>query len=56
VYLPALFTISAASMLTAPIGVKVAHRTPTQRLKKLFAYLLYLMAAYMLWRAWYYGL
>lgn len=56
VYAPALFGISVASMLTAPLGVRVAHRTPTARLKKLFAYMLYLMAGYMLWRAWAYGL
>jgi uncharacterized membrane protein YfcA len=56
IYVPALLTISAASMITAPLGVKVAHRTPTQRLKKLFAYLLYVMSAYMLWRAWHFGL
>jgi uncharacterized membrane protein YfcA len=56
VYAPALFGISVASMFTAPLGVRVAHRTPTARLKKLFAYMLYLMAGYMLWRAWAYGL
>jgi uncharacterized membrane protein YfcA len=55
-YAPALFTISLASMITAPLGVKVAHRTSKERLKKLFAYLLFVMAGYMLWRAWQYGL
>jgi hypothetical protein len=45
-----------STMITAPIGVKVAHRTPNAILKKMFAYLLFVMAGYMLWRAWQYGL
>jgi uncharacterized membrane protein YfcA len=56
IYAPALFTISLASMTTAPLGVRVAHRLPNATLKKMFAYLLFVMAGYMLWRAWQYGL
>lgn len=55
-YLPALLSISLASVITAPMGVKLAHRLSVQRLKKFFAFMLYCLAAYMLWRAWRYGL
>ena len=40
VYLPALAGIVAASMLTAPLGVRLAHSLPVQPLKKIFALLL----------------
>ena len=39
VYLPALAAIVAASVLTAPLGAKLAHRLPVKKLKKLFALL-----------------
>lgn len=52
VYLPALFAIAAASVLTAPLGARAAHALPTASLKKVFACTLYLLAAYMLWKAW----
>ena len=52
VYLPALFTIAAGSILTAPLGAKVAHAMPTAAFKKFFAFNLYLLSAYMLWKAW----
>ena len=51
VYLPALLSIVAASMLVAPFGARAAHRWPVQRLKRIFACLLYALAAYMLWKA-----
>ena len=50
VYLPALITIVVASVLTAPLGVKAAHALSVTRLRQVFAVLLYLLAAYMLWR------
>ena len=40
VYLPALFGIAAVSVLTAPLGARLAHRLPVDRLKKIFALLL----------------
>ena len=40
VYLPALFGIAAVSVLTAPLGAKLAHSLPVDRLKKIFALLL----------------
>jgi len=52
IYLPALFTIAAASVLTAPLGARAAHALPTASLKKVFAYMLYALAAFMLWKAW----
>lgn len=49
-YLPGLFVISAASMLMAPLGARTAHRMDIQPLKKLFAVVLYCLAAYFLLR------
>ncbi len=48
VYLPALIGIVSASMLTAPLGVKLAHSLPVPRLKKVFAILLLVVATRML--------
>jgi uncharacterized protein len=49
--LPALLAIVAASVLAAPVGARAAHRWPVKRLKHAFAVLLYVLAAYMLWKA-----
>ncbi|MDR2549291.1 MAG: sulfite exporter TauE/SafE family protein [Desulfobulbus sp.] len=49
VYLPALVGIVCASMLTAPIGVKLAHALPVDKLKRIFALFLYAVAAKMAW-------
>lgn len=51
VYLPALFTIAAASVMTAPLGARAAHALPTGAMKKVFAFTLYALAAYMLWKS-----
>ena len=48
VYLPALAGILVASVLTAPLGARLAHSIPTQRLKQIFAVLLYIIATRML--------
>uniref|UniRef100_C6DZF9 Probable membrane transporter protein n=1 Tax=Geobacter sp. (strain M21) TaxID=443144 RepID=C6DZF9_GEOSM len=48
VYLPALAGISAASMVTAPLGAKLAHSLPIDLLKKFFALLLLVMGTKML--------
>ena len=50
-HLPALFCISAASMLAAPRGAALAHRLPTGLLRRIFAFFLILLAATMLRRA-----
>ncbi|TIH20155.1 sulfite exporter TauE/SafE family protein [Marinifilum sp. JC120] len=48
IYLPALIGIVSASMLTAPIGVRLAHSLPVDKLKKIFAVLLIIVATRML--------
>jgi len=48
VYLPALACIVSASVLTAPLGVRLAHRLPVTRLKRIFAVLLIAVGARML--------
>jgi uncharacterized membrane protein YfcA len=48
VYVPALLWLAAASVLTAPLGAKLAHRLPIERLEKIFALLLYIVATKML--------
>jgi uncharacterized membrane protein YfcA len=50
-YLPALVVIASASVLMAPLGAKAAHALDVGQLKKIFAVLLYALAAYMLWKA-----
>lgn len=51
IFLPALAVIATASVLMAPVGVKAAHAMPVKSLKRVFAGLLYLLAAYMLYKA-----
>lgn len=48
VYLPAFAGIVATTVLTAPLGAAVAHRTPGKRLRQIFAVLLYALATRML--------
>jgi uncharacterized membrane protein YfcA len=48
VYLPALFGIAAISVLTAPLGARLAHSLPVDRLKKIFGILLIIVATRML--------
>jgi uncharacterized membrane protein YfcA len=50
-YLPALVVIAACSVTTAPFGARVAHRLNVAQLKRAFAVLLYVLAAYMSYRA-----
>lgn len=52
IYLPALAVIASASVLMAPMGVRVAHALPVRTLKRAFAFLLYALAAAMAYRAW----
>ena len=47
-YLPAFVGIVCASVLTAPLGVRLAHSLPVARLKRLFAVLLLLVGTRML--------
>lgn len=48
IYLPALVGLVATSVLTAPFGVRLAHSLPVDRLKKVFAILLYVVGTRML--------
>jgi uncharacterized membrane protein YfcA len=48
VYLPALLGVSASSMLTAPLGAKLAHNLPIGGLRKIFALLLIVMGTKLL--------
>ena len=50
VWLPGLVVIASCSVLTAPLGARTAHRLPVDQLKRVFAVLLYSLAAYMLWK------
>ena len=45
VYVPAFVGISLTSIFLAPVGARVAHRMPVATLKKVFAFLLLLLAA-----------
>lgn len=48
IYVPALVGIALASVLTAPLGVRLAHSLPVERLKRLFAVFLLIMGIRML--------
>lgn len=48
IWLPALVVIASCSVFTAPLGAKAAHSLPVAKLKRVFASVLYLLAAYML--------
>ena len=49
VCLPAFVGIGLGSILTAPLGAKLAHYLPAQQLKRYFSVLLFIMAAKLLW-------
>ena len=50
VYLPALAGLAAASMVTAPLGARTAHRLPVHTLKRVFAVFLLVLATRMLYK------
>lgn len=49
VYLPAFLGTALSSMMTAPLGAKLAHKLPAATLKRYFSLLLFIMAAKLLW-------
>lgn len=49
VYLPAFFGVVVFSILTAPLGARMAHALPTQKLKRYFSLLLIVVAVKMVW-------
>ncbi len=51
IYWPALLVLVIFSVVTAPIGAKVAHKLPVNTLKRIFALLLFGLAAYMFYKA-----
>ena len=50
IWLPALVVIAICSFITAPLGAKAAHSLPVSKLKRVFASILYVLAAYMLYK------
>jgi uncharacterized membrane protein YfcA len=50
-WLPALAVIALASVVLAPLGARVAHAMNVKQLKRVFALMLYGLAAYMLYKA-----
>jgi len=50
IWIPGMILIAVCSVLTAPLGVKVAHKLPVKYLSKIFAGLLYTLATYMLYK------
>ncbi len=50
IYLPALFTVALASVITAPLGARTAHALDTKPLKRIFSLMLFVLAGYMLYR------
>ena len=52
IWIPALLVIASCSVLTAPLGAKMAHKLPVKELKRAFATVLYALAAYMFYKGW----
>jgi uncharacterized membrane protein YfcA len=51
VYWPALLVLIVSSVVTAPAGANAAHRLPVATLKRVFAWVLMVLAAYMAYKA-----
>ena len=49
-WLPALVVIAVCSVTMAPVGAATAHKLPVKQLKRVFATILYVLAAYMLFK------
>lgn len=49
IYLPAFWGIALVSVFTAPLGAKLAHSLPAEKLKRYFAIILFILAAKLLW-------
>ena len=50
IWLPGLLVIAICSFLVAPLGAKAAHELPVGKLKRIFAIVLYFLAAFMLYK------
>jgi uncharacterized protein len=53
IFLPALLGFAIASVIGAPFGAKLTQKLPIPTLKRVFAYMLYLLAARMMWMTFY---
>jgi hypothetical protein len=49
IYIPSFIGIVLTSTYTAPVGAKLAHRLPAEKLKRYFSLLLFVMAAKLMW-------
>ena len=49
VYLPVFIGTGLSSIITAPLGAKLAHNLPAAKLKRYFSLLLFVMAAKLMW-------
>jgi len=49
IYLPAFTGILVSSLVTAPLGAKLANKLPGQTLKRYFSLLIFAMAIKLLW-------
>jgi uncharacterized membrane protein YfcA len=45
-----MVVIALCSVFMAPLGAGAAHRLPVKQLKRVFATILYVLAAYMLYK------
>ncbi|ARP92574.1 hypothetical protein CAL14_07695 [Bordetella genomosp. 9] len=52
IYWPALLALVCTSVLTAPMGARMAHRLPVATVKRIFAVLLFALAVFMAYKAW----
>jgi uncharacterized membrane protein YfcA len=52
VNLPAMVVVIVATFITAPLGVRLAHRLDARLLRRIFAGFIFLVALNMLWSAW----
>jgi uncharacterized membrane protein YfcA len=50
IFVPALVVIAVFSVLMAPLGVRAAHALPVKSLRRVFAGILYVLAAYMAYK------
>ncbi|MDD4906350.1 MAG: sulfite exporter TauE/SafE family protein [Methylobacter tundripaludum] len=49
IYVPSFLGIVLTSIYTAPIGAKLAHKLPAEKLKRYFSLLLFVMAGKLIW-------
>jgi len=49
IYLPSFVGVGLSSVLTAPLGAKLAHKLPAKKLKRYFSVLIFAMAIKLIW-------